>query len=183
MKLTAQEEYGLRCLLQVARRAPSDAAVPASIRDVAEAEGLSSDYAAKLLRVLRQSGMLDSERGAAGGYRLARSPEEIVLHDVLKALDAPLYSGEFCQTHAGQLGECVHHLSGCALKPVWGAVEDAIACVLGRLTVADVLAGEDSVRQRMSPADGRGAPAPRAPAQSTPDRPAVHDIAQGGRHG
>ena len=47
MKLTAQEEYGLRCLLQVARRAPADGATVSSIRDVADAEGLSSDYAAK----------------------------------------------------------------------------------------------------------------------------------------
>lgn len=155
MKLTAQEEYGLRCLLQVARRAPSDAVVPASIRDVAEAEGLSADYAAKLLRVLRQAGMLDSERGATGGYRLARPPHEIPLHDVLRALDAPLYGPEFCQTHAGQLGECVHQ-TGCALQPVWGAVEQAIALVLGRLTVADLLSGAHTVRERVETPDSAG---------------------------
>lgn len=149
MKLTAQEEYGLRCLLQVARRAPADADAPASIRDVADAEGLSADYAAKLLRVLRQAEMLESQRGATGGYRLARPPAEIRLLDVLNALDAPLYGGEFCQQHAGQLGECVHDRAGCALKPVWGAVEEAIAVVLGRLTVADLLDGEQTVRARM----------------------------------
>ena len=184
MKLTAQEEYGLRCLLQVARRAPSDAPVPASIRDVAEAEGLSPDYAAKLLRVLRQSGMLDSERGATGGYRLARPPEQIPLHDVLKSLDAPLYGGEFCQTHGGQRGECVHHQAGCALKPVWGAVEDAIAEVLGRVTVADLLSGEDAVRERVTPplstsSASTSSAAPDGPAMT----PIVPDTALGGRHG
>ncbi|MEN0065113.1 MAG: Rrf2 family transcriptional regulator, partial [Myxococcota bacterium] len=63
MKLTAQEEYGLRCLMAVAARSPNPDGPPVSIRDVAEGEGLSMDYTGKLMRVLRQHGLISSARG------------------------------------------------------------------------------------------------------------------------
>ena len=83
MQLLAQEEYGLRCLLQVAQQRGSD---PLSIQAVAEAEGLSPEYAAKLMRALRQAGLVQSTRGAAGGYRLSRPPASITVWDVIQAL-------------------------------------------------------------------------------------------------
>lgn len=138
MKLTAQEEYGLRCLLQVARRAPTERHEPLSIRDVAEAEGLSVDYAAKLLRVLRQGGLVTSERGATGGYRLARPAGELGMREVMQALDTPLFGTEFCQTHSGQLGACVHG-GNCAIQVLWSAVDRALAQVLDELTLADLM--------------------------------------------
>jgi Rrf2 family protein len=139
MRLSAQEEYGLRCLIQVARRAPAGAAGLVSIREVAEAEGLSLDYAAKLLRVLRQGELLDAERGAAGGYRLARPAREIPLATVLHVLDTPLFGAEFCAGHRGQLEACVH-TSACVLRPVWSAIDGAVAAVLSRFTLADLVA-------------------------------------------
>ncbi len=157
MKLTAQEEYGLRCLLQVARRAPSAASAPISIREVAEAEGLSVDYAAKLLRVLRQADLLDSERGATGGYRLARAPEEIPLSQVMLALDTPMYGAEFCNNHKGHLSACTHEKT-CSLRPVWHAIEAAVAEVLARLTLAELVGAEQSVARALDE------PPPRAPA-------------------
>src|SRR3954451_17032729 len=99
MKISAQEEYGLRCLLQIARR--GDRASP-SITEIAEAEGLSAPYAAKLLAVLRQEGFIESTRGRSGGYRLSRPPGEIHLGGVLAALGEQFFAeGDFCQKHAG----------------------------------------------------------------------------------
>ncbi|MCA9488879.1 MAG: Rrf2 family transcriptional regulator [Myxococcales bacterium] len=144
MKLTAQEEYGIRCLIQVARRAPHDADTPMSIREVAEAEGLSQDYAAKLLRVLRQAELLTSERGASGGYRLSRPAREIPLSQVMQALDTPMYGADFCAGHSGHLGACSHQ-SSCSLRPVWRAVEGAVAEVLGRLSLAELIQQEPAV--------------------------------------
>ncbi|MEQ1502621.1 MAG: Rrf2 family transcriptional regulator [Myxococcota bacterium] len=149
MKFSAQEEYGLRCLLQVARRAPSAESDPLSIRDVADAEGLSLDYAAKLLRVLRQAGLITSERGATGGYRLARPADGIALSEVLSALDTPLYSPGFCDNHKGQLAACVH-TSACSMRPVWRAIVGAVDRVLSKLYVSDLLAGERAVSDRVS---------------------------------
>lgn len=139
MRLTAQEEYGLRCLLQVARRAPEASDPPVPIRDVAEAEGLSSDYAAKLLRVLRKGGLLTAERGASGGFRLARPAAETPMSEVMRVLDGPLFAGsDFCQQHAGKNGSCVHGRS-CTLTALWTAIDGALAGVLDRLVLADML--------------------------------------------
>src|SRR5262245_47549595 len=72
MKISSQEEYGLRCLLRLARAEDGQL----SIADIAAGEGLSVPYVAKLLTVLRQGGLIDSVRGRAGGYHLAQPPEE-----------------------------------------------------------------------------------------------------------
>lgn len=69
MKITAQEEYGLRCLLRFARTG-TEAVL--TISEIAAAEGLSVPYVAKLLAILRQGGLIESVRGRSGGYRLAR---------------------------------------------------------------------------------------------------------------
>lgn len=138
MKLTAQEEYGLRCLITVARRSPTPEAQAISIRDVALAEGLSLDYAAKLMRVLRQGDLVTSERGAAGGYRLSRPADQMRLSDVLRALDTPLYSSEFCDAHSGQADLCVHR-QGCAMQAVWSSIQAAVDDVCARLSVQDLL--------------------------------------------
>src|SRR2546422_5164614 len=87
MKITAQEEYGLRCLMRLARAAEQSATLP----EIAAAEGLSPPYVAKLMGVLRHAGIVDSVRGRAGGYRLAKSPGNIGLGSLLLVLGEPLY--------------------------------------------------------------------------------------------
>src|SRR5271170_2814495 len=73
MKITAQEEYGLRCLLRLAKAESRSITLP----EVAAAEGLSVPYVAKLMAVLRQAGLLESVRGRSGGYKLVRQPGQI----------------------------------------------------------------------------------------------------------
>src|SRR5262245_2088103 len=97
MKITAQEEYGLRCLLALARASGGSA----TIAEIAAAEGLSSAYTAKLLALLRRAGFVKSMRGANGGQRLARPADAIDLAAVLGALSAPLYTTDFCARHPG----------------------------------------------------------------------------------
>ena len=138
MKFTAQEEYGLRCLLQVARR---DEAGPVSIRTVAEAEALGNDYAAKLLRLLRQAELLTSTRGASGGYRLARPASEITVWSVLQVLDSPLWSEAFCTGHTGQKDSCIHDGTGCSIRVLWQWVDASLRRSLERVTLADLLGG------------------------------------------
>ena len=70
MKLNASEEYGLRCLLQLARQAPGSLTIP----EISQAEGITHHNVAKLLRILRQGGFVASARGQQGGYALAKPP-------------------------------------------------------------------------------------------------------------
>ena len=98
MKLSAQEEYGLRCLLHMAKAGPGQSQ---SIPEISRAEGLSIPNVAKLMRILRLGGMVDSVRGQAGGYTLARPADEISVGEVLSLLGGNLFGPQFCERHAG----------------------------------------------------------------------------------
>jgi Rrf2 family protein len=148
MKLTSQEEYGLRCLIQVARR---QGAGPVPIRAISEAEGLSQEYVAKLLRVLRKGDLLVSVRGATGGYLLAMPVEDISVWTALQALDSPLYTPEFCTGHAGKREQCVHSGTGCSIRVLWQWVDTALQRALERVTLADLLGGASPVASALGP--------------------------------
>ena len=149
MKLTAQEEYGLRCLIQVARRAGGPEGVPVSIRTVSAAEGLSLEYTAKLLRVLKQAGLLVSTRGAAGGYTLVADPAEITVWRAMKVLDSPFYSEAFCEGHSGTQVSCVHS-SACSIRVLWKWVGTALEAALDRVTLADLVHGVGPVHEALA---------------------------------
>ncbi len=155
MKITAQEEYGLRCLLRLAA-VPAGSEFPLGIRDIAEAEGLSVPYVAKLLAILRQAGLIESVRGRQGGYRLARPAEEISLGEALRVLGEPLFEeSSYCENHASPEGHdtCVHS-NDCAVRAVWRGLDDLIAGVLNRVSLAELLVPEEAM-ERAFAAPGR----------------------------
>ncbi|MCI0381022.1 MAG: Rrf2 family transcriptional regulator [Gemmataceae bacterium] len=145
MKITAQEEYGLRCLLRLAQSEGQALTLP----EIAAAEGLSVAYAAKLMAVLRDAGLIDSVRGRSGGYRLAKSPEEVGLGSLLLVLGEPLFDEPgYCERHAGSAsdGTCVHH-GGCSLKTLWQTLEKWMRGTLNQITLADLLQHEGRVTE------------------------------------
>lgn len=137
MKFSAQEEYGLRCLVSLARRGPG---ASMTIPEISEVEGLTASHVAKILGILRRSGFVTSTRGQQGGYQLAMAPGEMVLRDVLSPLGGRLFGEEFCARHTGIQATCVHE-TDCALRPLWTGVQQAVDGVLGRYTVQDLLDG------------------------------------------
>ena len=143
MKLSAQEEYGLRCLLYLARQPEHSSTIP----EMSQAEGISHHNVAKMLRILRQGGFVDSERGQHGGYVLARAPEEIVVADVLAALGGRLFDERFCQDHAGSEANCTHSLNDCSVRALWGRLQEAVDAVLSQLTLRDLLFQGDALHQ------------------------------------
>ena len=140
MQLLAQEEYGLRCLLELARHGE----LARTIHEVAAAEGLSPDYAAKLLRELRRGGLVASTRGAAGGYRLARDANAITAWDAIAVLGGALFPVGFCECHPGRAERCVRS-QDCALRAIWRAADAAVRGVLSRVTLADLVGSEASM--------------------------------------
>jgi Rrf2 family protein len=138
MKFSSQEEYGLRCLLQLARKGPG---ASMTIAEIAEAEGLSQAYVAKLLRILRLSDFVESVRGQEGGYTLAKTPASMVLSDVLAALGGRFYKPGFCDNFSGTGDTCTHTFS-CSIRPLWHRVQTAIDGVLERTTLEDLVDGE-----------------------------------------
>src|SRR2546423_11222438 len=105
MKISAHEEYGLRCLVQLAR-AEADAE-SLTLAQIADREGLSVANAGKLMWVLVKAGLVQSQRGANGGYTLARPASEIHLNEVIPLLDQDTVD-QFCKTHTALLDTCIH---------------------------------------------------------------------------
>jgi len=150
MKITAQEEYGLRCLLHLARE-PQDE--PLTIPEIAAAERLSIPYVAKLMHILRRAKLADSNRGRSGGYTLARPADEISLGEALAVLGEPLFVDPgYCERHQGTehvVGSCVH-TTDCAVRAVWRSLGDMIAGVLYRVSLAELLAPEAAMEKMLS---------------------------------
>lgn len=135
MKITAPEEYGVRCLLRLARETD-----PLTIPEISAAEGLSQPYVGKLMAMLKAAGLVESERGRGGGYRLALPPEEITADMVMLALGEPFFNdNDFCDRFSGTEtdGTCVHH-GACGLRGLWSILEQCLRGVMRRITLADL---------------------------------------------
>ena len=138
MKLSSQEEYGLRCLLRVGREADGGSL---TIAELSRAEGISEPNVAKMMRILRRAGFVTSTRGQSGGYALSLPAEEIGLGQVLATLGGRLYEPAFCDGHSGLERLCTH-MPDCSIRSVWRMVQQAVDQLLGKLTLKDLLKTE-----------------------------------------
>jgi len=149
MKLSAQEEYGLRCLLHLARIPEGESM---TIPEISRAEGLSIPNVAKLMRLLRMGGLVHSERGQSGGYTISRRPEAITVAEVLDLLGGQFFSSRFCERHSGRQDVCSHAVD-CSLRVLWNTVQAVLHDVLGKTTLRDLLCSEAGMQDFLT---GRG---------------------------
>lgn len=147
MKFSSQEEYGLRCLLRIARQGGHGGL---TIPEISEAEGISSFYVAKLLRIQRRAGLVKSARGKIGGYTLARPPQQIVVGEALAALGGRLFEPDFCDDHAGVGLTCTSSVD-CSIRSLWRAVQNMVDRVLSKTTLTDLLHNEQEVTTLVTP--------------------------------
>jgi Rrf2 family protein len=140
MKFSAQEEYGLRCLLQIARLPVGESM---TIPQISEIEGLTPTHVAKLLMILRKDGFVTATRGQQGGYTIARPPSAIRVGDVLASLGGRLYDEEFCARHSGHAHICSHAVD-CSVRSLWQVIQGAVDNVVNTLTLADLLTTKDT---------------------------------------
>jgi Rrf2 family iron-sulfur cluster assembly transcriptional regulator len=137
MRITAVEEYGLRCLLTLARNGADQ---QMSISQISDVEGLSVPYVSKLLALLRKAGLVKAVRGCSGGFSLAKSPREVSLYEVLQALGGPLIDPDHCERFAGQLDQCVHH-QNCSVHDVLGGLAGYVREFLVDTSLEDLALG------------------------------------------
>ncbi|MBI2996628.1 MAG: Rrf2 family transcriptional regulator [Candidatus Melainabacteria bacterium] len=142
MKITSQEEYGLRCLLQVAQLTLRNEL--ASLEDIAKAEHITPDYAAKLLTLLRQANFVESIRGSRGGYKLKRESEKILLDEVVKALSGELFETESCEQFPGNNLKCIH-IGCCSIRSVWFSISGILFKILKKVSLKDLLQKEETL--------------------------------------
>ena len=142
MQILAIEEYGLRCLLQVAfHPGPGPLTAP----EIARREGLGPEYVARIMRALRAGGLVVSTRGASGGYRLPRPAEQISAWEAIRALGGEFFSEAFCVCRPGRRRDCVH-VEDCSVRALWGSLERAIRQALERTSLEDLRRDERSMK-------------------------------------
>ncbi len=135
MKITAQEEYGLRILIRIAKCKDDEGL---SIPQLSDAEGLGSHYVAKLTRVLRIGGFINSTPGYKGGYVLARPSEKISIKEVLVVLGGVLFSTKFCEQHTGSMQLCTNSVD-CSARSLWQMIQFTVDQLLDKITLYDLV--------------------------------------------
>ena len=156
MKISAQEEYGLRCLLQLAKADGEGESL--TLSQIARLEGISVANAGKLLWLLSKAGLVQSHRGTRGGYHLARPASEIRLNQVISVLDGKP-SDSHCKSYAGVMDSCVH-TGDCGIRPVIVELHQIVDKALSEITLSQLLGTEakvdevlhsiQGIRQRMN---------------------------------
>lgn len=131
LKISKQADYAL-ILLSVLARRPFGASL--SARELAESSRVAAPMVAKVLKGLGRAGLLASQRGANGGYALARPAIDITVLEVLEAVEGPVALTE-CATSEGQRAGCE---VGCPTKSPWQRINEAIREALSRVSLAEM---------------------------------------------
>ena len=142
MKISAQEEYGLRCLVQLANMRDGESL---TLNQIAEREGISQANAGKLMWLLNKAGFVQAMRGTKGGYTLARPADEIYLNEVIKVLDADAIANH-CQSYTGILETCIH-TGDCGIRPVIVGLHEIVHEALAHITLAQLVGEEAQVNE------------------------------------
>jgi Rrf2 family iron-sulfur cluster assembly transcriptional regulator len=145
MKITAQEEFGLRVIIRIASCETEEGL---SIPQLSKAEGLSSHYVAKLTRILRMAGFINSTPGYKGGYVLAKPSTEIKIKYVLKALGGVLYDKDFCGQHAGAVNLCTNSVD-CSARSLWQMIQFSVDQLLDKITLFDMVSSRKNETSRL----------------------------------
>lgn len=135
MKLSVRGEYALRALTHLGRYRPDEVV---RIQTISDSENIPKRFLEQILNELRTAGFVDSRRGVAGGYRLARPAESIPLATVIRHLEGKLAPVGCVSVKFYERCNCPDE-TRCALRSVMKEVRDAIAGLLENLTVADLV--------------------------------------------
>lgn len=139
MMFSTRAEYGVRVMVDLARRDSND---PVPLAEIADHEGLPLAYLEHLVARLRRAGLVDSRRGAHGGYLLARAPELITMAEVVEALEGAIAPIECISSDSDGTMHCVRELDPqrvCTTKRLWTRVRGSIVDTLERTTLAELV--------------------------------------------
>lgn len=148
MRITAQEEFGLRILVRIAKSEEG-----LSINEISQLEGITKPNVAKLCRILRIAELVTSEKGHSGGYTIAKAPNEVTLKEVFNALDTPLYHGDFCGRYSGSNELCTHTVD-CTVRSLWSVLQFRMDEILANLTLQDMLGDEANTKENICKSTG-----------------------------
>ena len=144
MRVTTWTEYSLIISLHLAKRGGTGSS-PVAARELADVEKLPADYVEQILLRLRRAGLVDSVRGAKGGYLLARDPSAISVRDVMTASEHQTFEVN-CASHPVDAARCSPD-STCSIRPVWQALQQRVDDLLAGISLADLMKEEPRVQE------------------------------------
>ena len=145
MKFTTKTEYGLNCLIYMARR---NAGEVVTIKDMASRENFSTTYIEKIFQRLKSAHIVDSQQGKRGGFTLARKPSEITLREVIEALEGSTFD-VYCEPEVREQIVCTH-LCMCGIRPVWTKTKQLLDQFYGSVTLEMVAKEERDAQGSIS---------------------------------
>ncbi|MGH2902647.1 MAG: RrF2 family transcriptional regulator [Solirubrobacteraceae bacterium] len=172
MLFTTKAEYGVRLLVALGRYAGE---APVSLKAIAEEDGLPMGYLEHIVASLRRAGLVESTRGAHGGYRLARDPATISMDEALLALEGVVAPMDCFIADGNEAERALHRVMcshesdqgrTCATKLLWMRVQGDVMNALSRTTLAELV----EFSERGVPSRGVPSPSPLLPS-SPPSSP------------
>jgi Rrf2 family protein len=134
MRVTAKSDYALRALIEIASR---DDEGPVSAEELGKRQDIPHGFLQSILADLRRAGIVMSQRGQSGGWRLASSPGDVSVADVIRAVDGPLVSVYGLRPEAVSYNDVA-----AVLQPVWIAARSSLRDVFEHVTIDDLARGE-----------------------------------------
>ncbi len=134
MRVSTRGEYGMRAMVALAHHYGGG---PLSIADIARESSVPPAYLEQLIAPLRRAGIVESKRGARGGYILGRPPEEIKVGDVFRVMEGPIAPMECVSEDVSE--QTCPLIGGCETRPVWLKLRDSIVDTLDSQTLADLI--------------------------------------------
>ena len=145
MRFTKKTEYGLVCMVYLARHPEADWV---TIKEIAEKENYPVAYTEKILQALRKAGIVTSHQGNQGGYVLARKPSEINLRQIIEAIEGKTFE-VFCKPEIREDIVCTHFCL-CGVKPVWRKTKEILDQFYGSVTLDMLMKNEIEVQSLMT---------------------------------
>lgn len=136
MKVSSRSNYALRALIDLAQHQTGH---PVQLHDIAARTGVSAKYLEQILAALKPTGIVHSKAGVGGGYYLGRPPAAIKVGEVVRHLDGPLAPMACASQTAHEACENCPDEETCSLRALWLDVRNAIADILDRTSIADVI--------------------------------------------
>ena len=145
MKISARDEYACSAVLELALHYDSES--PIRVQDIAERQGIPMKFLFQIMQILKRIDIVRSRRGTEGGYTLTRSPAQITVGEVIRAMSGPFV--QLSCLDSGNFADDCGKQNACQFKPIWVEVDRAIGGVLNHITFEELVRRERSSQRQV----------------------------------
>jgi len=139
MKLSTKGRYGVKAMVELAIHYGDS---PLSIKTISQRQGISEYYLEQLFSPLRKAKLINSIRGAQGGYILGREPKEIKVSDIMYVLEGPIEIADCIE------GVVCNNIDCCATRLLWTKIKNSIDEVMEGVTLQDIVDDYNKIKEK-----------------------------------